>query len=73
MTSTRSYTVVLEPGEDGWIVVHFPALPGCVTQGRTRDEALANAREVLQLTIESMLEEGSSLPDEDSLTLEVAV
>ncbi|MBX7111453.1 MAG: type II toxin-antitoxin system HicB family antitoxin [Dehalococcoidia bacterium] len=44
MTTTRSYTVVLEPGEDGRIVVRFPALPGCVTQGRTREEALANAR-----------------------------
>src|SRR5688500_17214454 len=60
----RRYTVVLEPGEDGGIVVTFPAFPGCVTQGSTREEAMANAREVLELTIEDMLGHGEQLPDE---------
>ncbi len=44
-----------------------------MTQGRTRDEALANAREALELTIESMLEHGESLPDEELEVIEVAV
>lgn len=40
--------VILEPGEDGWIVAECPALPGCVSQGRTEAEALANIREAIE-------------------------
>lgn len=40
--------VVLEPGEDGFMIASVPALPGCHTQGSTRDEALANAREAIE-------------------------
>lgn len=40
--------VLLEQGEDGWIVAHVPALRGCVSQGRTRDEALENIREAIE-------------------------
>lgn len=40
--------VLLEQGEDGWIVAHVPALRGCVSQGRTRDEALANIKEAIE-------------------------
>jgi predicted RNase H-like HicB family nuclease len=47
--------VILEPGEDGWIVAECPALPGCVSQGRTEAEALANIREAIEawLRVES--------------------
>lgn len=38
-------TTLLRPGEDGWIVAECPLLPGCISQGRTRDEALENIRE----------------------------
>ena len=42
------YTVVLDDAdEDGWIVATVPALPGCYSQGRTEEEALANAREAI--------------------------
>ncbi len=34
--------VVLTPGEDGLIVAEIPVLPGCISQGRTKEEALAN-------------------------------
>ena len=46
------FKVVLEKGEDGWIVVECPALPGCVSQGRGEGEALANIREAIQLWLE---------------------
>ncbi len=42
-----SYRVILTAGEDGWVVAECPELPGCVTQGRTREEALENAREAI--------------------------
>jgi len=45
--------VVLRQGEDGWVVAECPVLPGCISQGRTRDEALANIREAILLCLES--------------------
>jgi len=69
MTTTRRYTVVLEPGEDGWIAVHCPALPGLWTQGRTREEALANAREALELFLEVLVEDGQPIPEDSDLEL----
>ncbi len=39
--------VTLEPGEDGYIVAECPAIPGCVSQGKTREEAMANIREAI--------------------------
>jgi predicted RNase H-like HicB family nuclease len=45
--------VVLEPGEDGYIVAHCPALKSCWSQGRTREEALRNIREAIELYLEA--------------------
>jgi predicted RNase H-like HicB family nuclease len=41
--------VVLYPGEDGYVVAEVPSLPGCISQGKTRAEALANIREAISL------------------------
>ncbi|MFW6105422.1 MAG: type II toxin-antitoxin system HicB family antitoxin [Chloroflexota bacterium] len=59
--------VILTEGEDGYIVAEVPVLPGCISQGRTKDEALANVREAAELCLESMEEEGWTLPKEYSL------
>jgi predicted RNase H-like HicB family nuclease len=56
--------VVLIPGEDGYVVAECPVLPGCVSQGRTREEALANIKEAIELCLESSQEEGWTLPGE---------
>jgi predicted RNase H-like HicB family nuclease len=45
--------VVLRPGEDGWIVAECPVLPGCISQGKTREEALANISEAISLCLEA--------------------
>ncbi len=55
---TLHYGVVLEDGEDGWVVARVPSLPGVVTQGRTREEAISNTREAIELTLEDMKERG---------------
>jgi len=55
--------VVLIPGEDGYTVAECPILPGCISQGKTRDEALANIKEAIELCLESREEEGWTLPD----------
>jgi predicted RNase H-like HicB family nuclease len=58
------YTVILEQEEDGGYVVTVPALPGCVTQGDTRDEALGNVREAIELYVEDCLAAGDPVPTE---------
>jgi predicted RNase H-like HicB family nuclease len=44
--------VVIEQGEDGYFVAHVPALKSCWSQGRTREEALENIREAIDLYLE---------------------
>ncbi len=43
---------VLEPSEEGGFTVHVPSLPGCISQGDTREEALENIREAIELYLE---------------------
>ena len=63
--------VLLYPGEDGFIVAEVPSLPGCMSQGRTRDEALANVREAITLHVEVLRERGEPLPDDRVELVEV--
>ena len=42
-----TFHIVLEHAEDGWIVAECPALPGCVSQGKTEEEAIQNIREAI--------------------------
>ena len=56
------YRVLLEVDEDGVFVVEVPSLPGCVSQGASRDEALDNIREAISLYIESLEERGEPVP-----------
>ena len=50
----RSYRIVLEKGQDGWIVVRCPDLQGVVTQGKTEAEAIRNAIEAIELMLEEL-------------------
>ena len=59
------YTVVLEPDETGeGYTVRVPVLPGCITEGQTREEALANAREAIIGFIEALEKAGEPVPEE---------
>ena len=64
--------VLLYPGEDGFIVAEVPSLPGCVSQGKTREEALANVREAITLHVEVLRERGEPLPEDKVELVEVA-
>lgn len=57
-----SFTVVLEKETEGGYTVFVPALPGCHTQGDSRDEALANAKEAIEAYLESLKLGGEPLP-----------
>ena len=56
--------VILIPDETGSYNVEVPSLPGCFTQGETIDEALANAKDAINLYIESLLADGESVPED---------
>jgi predicted RNase H-like HicB family nuclease len=56
------YRVLIEQDEDGVFVADVPSLPGCVTQGATREEALSNVREAIALYLESLEEHGDPVP-----------
>ncbi len=56
--------VLLYLGEDGHFVVEVPSLPGCISQGKTRAEALANIEEAIALYIEVLQDRGESIPDD---------
>ena len=55
------FTVTLNRDEDGVWVVECPSIPGCVSQGKTRDEALENIAEAIQLCLEVRAEQGLPL------------
>ncbi|WP_414526734.1 type II toxin-antitoxin system HicB family antitoxin [Nodularia chucula] len=62
--------VLLYPGEDGYFVVEVPSLPGCISQGKTREEALANIEEAIALYIEVLQDRGEPVPSD---TIEVVL
>ena len=55
------FNVTLDRDEDGMWVVECPSIPGCVSQGRTRDEAIANVQEAIALCLEVRAEKGLPL------------
>lgn len=66
------FMTTLERDEDGIWIVECPSIPGCVSQGRTRDESLANIREAIAACLEVRAERGMPLTIEIQ-QVEVAV
>ena len=64
--------VILHPAEEGGYWVEVPSLPGCFSQGETREEALENVKEAIALYIQDLLEAGEDVP-EDRGTIVVEV
>jgi predicted RNase H-like HicB family nuclease len=56
--------VLLYPGDDGYWVAQCPSLPGCISQGRTKEEAVINIREAIQAYIPALTEDGLPVPEE---------
>ncbi len=54
--------VVIYPGEDGYWVAECPSLPGCVSQGKTRDEAIENVRQAIRLYVTTLEEDNLLVP-----------
>ncbi len=56
--------VILYPGEDGYWVVECPSLPGCLSQGKTKEEAVENIREAIEGYVLALREDGLPIPPE---------
>jgi predicted RNase H-like HicB family nuclease len=65
--------VIIYHGEDGYWVVECPSLPGCISQGKTKEEAIANIKEAIHGYIKSLEGDGLPVPEERFETLVVAV
>lgn len=52
------FKVVLKKDEDGWYIATVPALPGCISQGKTEEEAKKNIQEAIKLHISLLAEDG---------------
>jgi len=64
-------TVMLEPSEEGGFTVLVPALPGCISEGDTREEALKNIREAIELYLEPVEDDLVLQPEAELLELVV--
>jgi antitoxin HicB len=64
MHSERQFTVNLHPQPEGGYTVLVPAMPEIVTEGDTRDEAMANAREAIELILQVYREDGREIPED---------
>ena len=69
------YTVIIESGRESGYVAICPALPGCVSQGRTKRDARKNIKEAIEAYIEALLEDGLTVPIEqgrETVEIEIA-
>ena len=65
--------VIIYRGEDGYWVAEVPSLPGCLSQGSTREEAIENIKEAIRGYVAALEEDGLPVPEERFDALLVAV
>ena len=65
------FLITIQQGEDGMILAECPALPGCMTQGKTREEVMTNIREAIELSLEAR--RARKLPVLEVEALDIAV
>ena len=65
--------VVLYPGEDGYWVAECPSLPGCISQGKSKEDALINIREAITGYVKALEEDHLTLPKDNFQAVVVAV
>ena len=65
--------VVISHGQDGYWVAECPSLPGCISQGQTREDAVRNITEAIEGYIAVLVDDGLPVPDDHLDTLVVAV
>ncbi|MDP6155820.1 MAG: type II toxin-antitoxin system HicB family antitoxin [Candidatus Thermoplasmatota archaeon] len=62
-----NFKVVIQQDEDSWYIATVPSLPGCISQGKTEDEALENIREAIELHVACLAEDGVPLRRDENI------
>jgi predicted RNase H-like HicB family nuclease len=70
--NSMDYTVIIEPAEDGTFSVYVPDLPGCVSTGTSREDAVDSIREAIRGHIQTLRDLGETVPPPRSLSQIVA-
>ena len=65
--------VIIYPGEDGYWVAECPSLPGCISQGKTKEDAIANIKEAIRGYVAALKQDNLPVPEERFETLVMAV
>ena len=65
--------VVIYPGEDGYWVAECPSLPGCLSQGRTKEDAIRNIKEAIEGYVAALAADGLPVPEDHFDTMLVTV
>ncbi len=65
--------LLISHGEDGYFVIEVPSLPGCISQGKTREEALINIKEAIEAYLESLIKNNEPIPEDDYEVLEITI
>jgi len=68
-----NYKVIFVKGADGYITAECPAIPGCISQGRTMAEAKRNIREAMELCLQCYREDKHDVPDDTTRVVEMSV
>jgi len=69
----RTFHVVLEPESEGGFSVYVPSLPGCASQGDTKEEALANIREAIEAYLLSLKDDKLPFPADHAILTEIKI
>ena len=77
MANKLRYTIILQPETDpefvGYYNVSVPALPGCFSYGASREEALRNIKEAIELYLEDLMAAGEPIPEEQLEQVEITI
>ena len=65
--------IIIKPGEDGFWLAECPSLPGCISQGQSKKEAIQNIQEAIQGYIEVLQQDGDPIPDDNMESVIVAI
>ncbi len=65
--------VLIYPGDDGYWIVECPSLPGCISQGKSREEAILNIKEAIEVYVSILQEDHLPVPKENYDAMLVAV
>ena len=63
--------IMLEPSDEGGYTVFVPALPGCISEGDTKEDALKNIREAIELYLEPVEDDKSFSPDTEEIEISI--